>query len=261
LKQSRRFALVFILSAALIAVAAFILKHHCPASGFAFSTERRKMHRLKNRTAIPQPADFDPAVTLEKMLQPGDDHARWSSTRAARVEGYVVSLARGPIELTNCYLPCSRDIHIHVGLRPDAPPREQVVLEITPRMQDWARHQGQESAGRQAEESAGQQGEEGARKKNQNSSTDHDQEWARQQGGEKARQEGEGWASYQGSDWSEETLRRELLGQWCSFEGWLLYDSYHADEAENTAPGRAGNWRATAWEIHPITNFAIRRAK
>ena len=139
------------------------------------------------------------------MLQPGDDRERWSQTRAARVEGYVVSLANGPMELTNCYLPCSRDIHIHVGLRPNAPAREQVVLEITPRRQEWARHQG--------------------------------------------------W------DWSEETLRGELLGHWCSFEGWLFYDSLHAGEAENTAPGQPGNWRATAWEIHPVTKFEIRRVK
>ena len=96
LKQSRRIALVFIFSAALIATAALILTHHCPASGIAFSTERRELHRLKNRTAIPQPADFDTAVTLAKMLQPGDDRERWSQTRAARVEGYVVSIANGP---------------------------------------------------------------------------------------------------------------------------------------------------------------------
>jgi hypothetical protein len=83
--------------------------------------------------------------------------------------------------------------------------REQVALEITPRMQEWARHQGR--------------------------------------------------------DWSEEKLRGDLLSKWCSFEGWLLYDSHHADESENNAPGRPDNWRATAWEIHPITNFEIRRVK
>jgi hypothetical protein len=205
LKQSRRIALVFVISAGLLTTAALILKHHCPASGFAFSTERRELHRLKNRTAIPQPADFDTAITLQKMLEAGDDHNRWAATRAARVEGYVLSIAKGPIELSNCYVPCSRDIHIHVGLRPDAPPREQVVLEITSRMLEWARHQG--------------------------------------------------------LDWSEETLRGEMLSHWCSFEGWLLYDSHHAGEAENSVPGRADNWRATAWEIHPITNFEIRRGK
>ncbi len=214
------------MSAALLATAALTLKHHCPASGIAFSTERRELHRLKNRTAIPQPADFDAAVTLQKMLQPGDDRERWSQTRAAKVEGYVVSVANGPFELTNCYVPGSHDIHIHIGLRPDAPPREQVVLEITPRMQEWARRQGGYGTG----DTPIYLGRDGTR----------------------------AVPIFWGRDWSEETLRREMLGHWCSFEGWLLYDSHHAGEAENTAPGRAANWRATAWEIHPITNFEIR---
>jgi hypothetical protein len=233
LKQPRKLALVFIFSAALIATAALILQHHCPTSGFAFSPfskARRELHRLKNRTAIPQPTDFDTTVTLEKMLQPGDDHNRWSATRAARVEGYVVSIANGPLELSNCYLPCSRDIHIHIGLRPDAPPREQVVLEITPRMQEWARHEGGNSSRLQVED------------------------WSGYKVRDLSRQLGRDWPG----DWSEETLRRELPGHWCSFEGWLLFDSHHAAESENTTPGRANNWRATAWEIHPITNLVIR---
>ena len=201
LKQSRIIVFVFICSA-LIVIGALIFTYHCPATGFALSRERRELHRLKNRTAIPQPMEFDATVTLQKMLQAADDHDRWSVNRAARVEGYVVSVANGPMELTNCYVPCSRDVHIHLGLRPDAPPTEQVVLEITPRMQEWARHHGR--------------------------------------------------------DWSEETLRSKMLSHWCYFEGWLLYDSHHAGEAENSATGRDGNWRATAWEIHPITNFEIK---
>jgi len=205
LKRPRKFALVFILSAAVLTLASFLLSHHCPESGFALSAERRELQRLKNRTTIPQPKDFDTAVTLEKMLEPGEDSRRWSATKAARVEGYVASIANGPIELTNCSWPGSRDIHIHIGRRPDAPPREQLVLEVTPRMREWAVRQG--------------------------------------------------W------DWSEEKLKDVMLNRWCSFEGWLLYDLHHAGESENTAPGRANNWRATAWEIHPITNFQIKADK
>jgi hypothetical protein len=67
------------------------------------------------------------------------------------------------------------------------------------------------------------------------------------------------WARRQGWDWSAETLKSKMLDHWCAFEGWLLFDSTHAQESENIAPGRAGNWRATAWEIHPITNFEIKR--
>jgi hypothetical protein len=67
------------------------------------------------------------------------------------------------------------------------------------------------------------------------------------------------WARQHGRDWSEAALRRELSGRWCRVEGWLLFDREHAEEAENTAPGRAGNWRATAWEIHPVTNIEVLR--
>jgi hypothetical protein len=175
--------------------------YYCPAAGIAFSRERREFHRLKNRAALPQTSDFDSAITLAAILQPGADDVRWSHNRAARIEGYVVAVGAAGVELANCYAPCRRDTHINLALRPDAPASEQMVVEITPRMQDWARQHGR--------------------------------------------------------DWSPASLKRDLLGHWCSFEGWLFFDVTHAGESENTAPRRAGNWRATAWEIHPVTNFQI----
>ena len=192
-----------ILTAVVIITALVVLKRHCPQQGIAFSQEMREFHRLKNRTALPQQGDFDDKVTLLGILQPGEDSVRWSISRAGRLEGYVVSIGKAGIELTNCYLPCSRDIHINLALRPDAPSREQAVLEITPRMADWAKKQGR--------------------------------------------------------DWSETALKQQLLGHWCYFEGWLFFDWTHVGEAENTAPARQGNWRATAWEIHPVTNFGVIR--
>jgi hypothetical protein len=39
--------------------------------------------------------------------------------------------------------------------------------------------------------------------------------------------------------------------------GWLLFDIEHTDGAENSSPGKPGNWRATCWEIHPITEIAV----
>src|SRR5687767_161414 len=64
-------------------------------------------------------------------------------------------------------------------------------------------------------------------------------------------------AAAEGRDWSAEALRRELVGRRCRFEGWLLFDREHAGESENIAPGRAGNWRATAWELHPVTAIEV----
>ena len=66
-------------------------------------------------------------------------------------------------------------------------------------------------------------------------------------------------ARSKGLDWSAEALRRELTGRRCRFEGWLLFDREHAGESENLAPGARGNWRATAWELHPVTALEVLR--
>ncbi len=60
-----------------------------------------------------------------------------------------------------------------------------------------------------------------------------------------------------GQDWSADALRKGLVGRRCRFEGWLLFDRAHADDSENTAPGARGNWRGTAWEIHPVTSIEV----
>lgn len=171
--------------------------------GSALTRKMRAFVRLKNRAGLPQQADFDGRVTLAALLQPGEDRARWSASRAAALEGYVVGVSMGGIEAANCYSLTSYDTHIHLALRPDAPRREQVVVEITPLIRERAKSHG--------------------------------------------------------LDWSEPTLRRELLGRWCRFEGWLLFDEEHANESENIAPGDERNWRATAWEIHPVTRLEVIR--
>ena len=204
--MSRRLkAAGLILTVALVVPAAVLLitRDRCPAAGFAVTPAARNLARLKNRTAMPRPEDFDAAVTLDALLRPGDDRARWSEARAAAVEGYVVAVSRAGTEAANCFSPARRDIHVHVAARADAPLRESVVIEVTP-------HFGRRAGGL-------------------------------------------------GRDWSEAALRRDLLGRLCRFEGWLLFDREHADEAENTAPGVSGNWRATAWELHPVTRVSAVR--
>src|SRR5215469_12128249 len=60
-----------------------------------------------------------------------------------------------------------------------------------------------------------------------------------------------------GADWSTRGLRDQFLGRWVRVRGWMLFDSEHRAESENTVPGRAANWRATAWEIHPVTSMEV----
>jgi len=180
----------------LIIVSWLILALNCPSAGIALTTRARDLHRLKNRTSIPQAADFDSRVTLDALLQPGDDTNRWSNTRAARIQGEVIDVAYARPEATNCFNPCRRDIHIVVATRKGATKQEHVVVEVTPNLRN---------------------------------------------------------------DWSEETLQKQLVGHWCEFEGWLYFDAGHAEESENISPGKPDNWRATAWELHPVTRIAVIR--
>jgi len=179
------------------------LARNCHSTGIALTSHARQLHRLKNRTALPQAADFDSRVTLAALLERGNDTNRWSVERAARIQGEVIDVAYARPEATNCFSPCRRDIHIAVADRKGAAKNEQVIVEVTPRFQDWA--------------------------------------------------------TSQGIDWSVETLKRQLVGHWCEFEGWLYFDVGHDEESENIAPGHADNWRATAWEIHPVTKITVIR--
>ncbi|HZX94233.1 MAG TPA: hypothetical protein VFE90_06930 [Myxococcales bacterium] len=39
--------------------------------------------------------------------------------------------------------------------------------------------------------------------------------------------------------------------------GWLLYDAEHENQSAHTAPSNPSDWRATAWEVHPITDIDV----
>jgi hypothetical protein len=61
-------------------------------------------------------------------------------------------------------------------------------------------------------------------------------------------------------DWSTDALASSetgIKGKWVRFTGWLMFDTMHVNGAENTNPGDPKNWRATCWEIHPITAMTI----
>src|SRR5262249_35303045 len=64
-------------------------------------------------------------------------------------------------------------------------------------------------------------------------------------------------AARKGLDWSTETLQKNIIGRTITVTGWLLFDFEHQNEAENTAPGNPANWRATVWEVHPVTSLDV----
>ena len=115
---------------------------NCPSAGIALTSRAANLHRLKNRTSFPQPADFDSRVTLDAVLQTGDDTSRWSTDRAARIQGEVIDVAYARPEATNCFNPCGRDIHILIAKHKGVSKSELMVLEVTPKLRAWAATQG-----------------------------------------------------------------------------------------------------------------------
>jgi len=63
--------------------------------------------------------------------------------------------------------------------------------------------------------------------------------------------------SEHGENWRTGALAQALEGHWVRFTGWLFWDFEHADEAAHTNPNGDNVWRATAWEIHPVTEIKV----
>ena len=52
------------------------------------------------------------------------------------------------------------------------------------------------------------------------------------------------------------TVKPLIVGKWVKFTGYLTYDYKHRGNARNRK--KKGNiWRATAWEVHPVTAFQV----
>ena len=200
---TRRRTFLSILIVVVLITLWLILARNCPNAGIAFTKNARQLHILKNRTAFPKSSDFDSTITLNSLLQPGDDRDRWQTNHVARIQGEVIDVAYARPEATNCFSPCRRDIHILIATQKPARKNEQVVLEVTPNLRDWA--------------------------------------------------------AKQGIDWTEGSLRTQLIGHWCEFAGWLYFDVGHIEESENTSPHNPNKWRATAWELHPVTEITVIR--
>jgi hypothetical protein len=66
-------------------------------------------------------------------------------------------------------------------------------------------------------------------------------------------------ANSNGKDWSTSNLRKTLLGRKITVVGWMMLDKEHCNASENTNPVGANNWRATCWEIHPVSALGSAR--
>ena len=69
-------------------------------------------------------------------------------------------------------------------------------------------------------------------------------------------------------DAMRKAVEDKIKGKWVKFSGWMMYDFIHANASQSTSPGnpvcppgstgQSGcNWRATPWEVHPVTAYTI----
>ncbi len=53
-------------------------------------------------------------------------------------------------------------------------------------------------------------------------------------------------------------LKNAIEGRTIRVKGWLFFDEEHTENAYNTNPDNVeNNWRATCWELHPVTSIEI----
>lgn len=106
-----------------------------PVSSIVMSV--KQLNQLKSRYTSPIPDDFNPDITLDAILAPGDDTDRWSTDDAAEVEGYVLDAKPGGVETCNCRARALqyRDTNIEiVKSLNDSGPTKRVIVEVTPRV-------------------------------------------------------------------------------------------------------------------------------
>ena len=69
-------------------------------------------------------------------------------------------------------------------------------------------------------------------------------------------------------DSMRQAVENQIKGKWVKFSGWMLFDYIHANASQSTSPGnpvcprdgqlhKGCNWRATPWEVHPVTAYTI----
>jgi hypothetical protein len=67
-------------------------------------------------------------------------------------------------------------------------------------------------------------------------------------------------------DAMRQLIESQLKGKRVKFSGWMLYDFIHENAAQSTRPNQPVcanfgdkncNWRATPWEVHPVTSYEI----
>lgn len=109
----------------------------CPLEGKTTKSGLMALNRLKNRTTPPLKTNVNPAITLDSILNPGNDVDRWNPSQGAVIMGYVVKVKAGGPESVNCGATdaAHTDTHIEIALEAgDMQGTHHMIVEVTPRI-------------------------------------------------------------------------------------------------------------------------------
>ena len=98
----------------LIACLSFVQINQCPQKGDSPKVDHQQMDLLKNRTTTS--TNTNKSITLEKILQPGDDTKRFSENDYVDLIGYVYDVKWGGSETCNCHSKDKSQLDIHIEL-------------------------------------------------------------------------------------------------------------------------------------------------
>ena len=105
----------------------------CPPQGDSKIKSVKALNVLKNRTEIPQVSDIDITITLSKILKPGNDKNRFTTSTAAEITGYILEVSPGGSESCNCHAKGDKLIDTHIEVGTSSHSTKKMIVEVSPR--------------------------------------------------------------------------------------------------------------------------------
>ena len=111
----------------------------CPPQGDATKPKIQQLNENKARLDEPSDDDIDDTVTIDALVEPGDDRLRFQDGDAIEVTAYVIAVEDGGMASSNCHSPSPADHDTILRLVADSSalgPAQRVLAVVTPQ---WRR--------------------------------------------------------------------------------------------------------------------------
>lgn len=193
-------------------------------------TEKAKDNNLKNRFTFPEEGEIEHSINFD-LLRNAPISKNPNQEKAAEIDGYIWYVKPGGQESCNCKTthPEFFDTHIYVSSTPNGP--KGASRTYTP-----------DSRACVVEAQL----------------TPEDRRlWEQQSIIVEVTPRIRKILSEQGIDWTTTTLVKNLTGQRVHISGWLFCDKEHKASSKVDNPNGKDLWRASCWEIHPVTRIEI----